>query len=135
MTFKNYDLSLSKLYGPVDRGLLTANGKRWQRSRRLLTPAFHYDILRPYMKVYASAVEETINLWKRVPEGESVDVFPYMSLLTLDIMLRCTCSFRSNCQQTKYEARNSRARLCHFFSFLFFFTGVTAHTFRQFTSL
>ena len=83
------------------RGLLTANGKRWQRSRRLLTPAFHYDILRPYVKVYAEAVEETVGLWKEIPKGESVDVFPYMSQLTLDIMLRCTCSYSSNCQLSK----------------------------------
>ena len=32
-------------------GLLLAGGKRWERNRRLLTPAFHFDILRPYMGV------------------------------------------------------------------------------------
>ena len=96
-----FDYLVTSSISIAGRGLLTANGKRWQRSRRLLTPAFHYDILRPYVKVYAEAVGETISLWKEVGEGESVDVFPYMSLLTLDIMLRCTCSFTSNCQTTK----------------------------------
>ena len=82
----------------IGRGLLIADGNRWLRSRRLLTPAFHYDILRPYVKVYAETVDELVGLWKKVPEGESVDVVPYISQLSLDIMLRCICSFRSNCQ-------------------------------------
>lgn len=32
-------------------GLLLAGGSKWARNRRLLTPAFHFDILRPYMDV------------------------------------------------------------------------------------
>ena len=33
-------------------GLLCSNGKKWERSRRLLTPAFHFDVLKPYVRVY-----------------------------------------------------------------------------------
>ena len=36
-------------------GLLVANGDRWARSRRLLTSAFHFDILRPYALVFADS--------------------------------------------------------------------------------
>ena len=83
----------------IGRGLLTANGARWSRSRRLLTPAFHYDILRPYVKVYGEAASELVELWSKIPEGESFNAFPYISHLTLDVMLRCACSHKSNCQQ------------------------------------
>ena len=34
-----------------------------------------------------------------MPEGEVVESFESISLLTLDVMLRCTCSFKSNCQE------------------------------------
>ncbi len=83
----------------IGRGLLIANGARWARSRRLLTPAFHYDILRPYLKVYGEAASELVGLWNEIPEGESFNAFPYISHLTLDVMLRCACSHKSNCQQ------------------------------------
>ena len=36
----------------IGPGVLIANGERWFRSRRLLTPAFHFDILKPYVHVY-----------------------------------------------------------------------------------
>jgi len=36
----------------LGRGLLIANGDKWFRSRRLLTPAFHFGVLKPYVQVY-----------------------------------------------------------------------------------
>ena len=36
----------------LGEGLLISDGNRWARSRRLLTPAFHFEILKPYVKVY-----------------------------------------------------------------------------------
>ena len=38
-------------------GLLLSSGKKWQRNRKLLTPAFHFEILQPYMRVYNDAVD------------------------------------------------------------------------------
>lgn len=38
-------------------GLLISGGKKWARNRKLLTPAFHFDILKPYMFVNNQATE------------------------------------------------------------------------------
>ena len=38
-------------------GLLLSDGRKWERNRRLLTPAFHFDILRPYVQVYNEVAE------------------------------------------------------------------------------
>jgi cytochrome P450 family 4 subfamily B polypeptide 1 len=85
----------------LGRGLLVANGARWARSRRLLTPAFHFDILRPYAGVFTDCSRTLVGEWSKVPEGQSFNVFPCISLLTLDVMLRCTCSYDSHCQTNK----------------------------------
>ena len=42
-------------YCYVGDGLLLSSGKKWQRNRRMLTPAFHFDVLRPYMKIINEA--------------------------------------------------------------------------------
>lgn len=44
----------------LGEGLLIAGGGKWKRSRRLLTPAFHFDILKPYMKVYKTCTDHLV---------------------------------------------------------------------------
>lgn len=35
----------------LGEGLLISNGNKWARNRRLLTPAFHFDMLKSYLTV------------------------------------------------------------------------------------
>ncbi|XP_033735423.1 leukotriene-B4 omega-hydroxylase 3-like [Pecten maximus] len=80
-------------------GLLIAGGQRWARSRRLLTPAFHFDVLRPYTEVYNEASEELLkNIGMCAEKGESFETFHVVSACTLDIILRCAFSYCTNCQ-------------------------------------
>lgn len=44
----------------LGEGLLIAGGFKWKRSRHLLSPAFHYDILKPYVKVYKSCTDHLV---------------------------------------------------------------------------
>ena len=36
----------------IGNSLTIVNGKRWKQMRKLLTPAFHADILKPYIKLF-----------------------------------------------------------------------------------
>ena len=84
----------------LGQGLLVSDGKRWARNRRLLTGAFHFDILKPYIQVYNECTDILINKWMgHVTNGEPVLVYKTISQLTLDILLRCSFSYNSHCQE------------------------------------
>ncbi|XP_002741860.1 cytochrome P450 4F6-like [Saccoglossus kowalevskii] len=87
--------------GPwLGSGLLVSNGQRWFRSRKLLTPAFHFEILKPYAKIYNQSVDILLNKMEKYSQtGESFEVIQNISLLTLDILLRCAFTWKdNNCQ-------------------------------------
>ena len=82
--------------------IILSSGDKWFRNRRLLTPAFHYEILKPYMSVYNSSLEVFLDMWmKSAKNGETVKLFDTISLLSLDIILQCAFSSKSDCQTTK----------------------------------
>ena len=41
----------------LGEGLLLSNGTKWERNRRLMSPAFHFDVLKPYVAIYNDVVE------------------------------------------------------------------------------
>ncbi|XP_028667982.2 cytochrome P450 4B1-like [Erpetoichthys calabaricus] len=84
----------------IGEGLLVSDGSKWFRHRRLLTPGFHYDILKPYVKVMGDSVNVLLKKLERYSNkyDESVEMFQQISLLTLDIILKCAFSYNSNCQ-------------------------------------
>ena len=86
----------------LGEGLLIAEGKKWQRNRHLLTPAFHYEILKAYVPVVNSCLEIFIKKWTAAAnDGEPVYVFKDVGKLSLDIIMRCAFSTESNCQHSK----------------------------------
>ncbi|XP_069783712.1 cytochrome P450 4F3 isoform X3 [Narcine bancroftii] len=84
----------------LGEGLLISQGERWARHRKLLTPAFHFDILKPYIKVFNQTVNTLHVKWNQLlSEGaHSLEMFEHISLMTLDSLLKCTFSSDSNCQ-------------------------------------
>lgn len=81
-------------------GLLISWGRKWERNRRLLTPAFHFDILKPYIQIYHQVSDIFLDKLAHLSAaGESVDVCPLVSRATLDTMLRCTLSYTDHTVQ------------------------------------
>ncbi|XP_037674192.1 cytochrome P450 4F2-like isoform X2 [Choloepus didactylus] len=89
-------------------GLLLSAGDKWSHHRRMLTPAFHFNILKPYMKIFNESVNIMHAKWQRLASEGSIrlDMFEHISLMTLDSLLKCVFSFNSHCQEkpSKYIA-------------------------------
>ncbi|XP_066275402.1 ultra-long-chain fatty acid omega-hydroxylase-like [Branchiostoma lanceolatum] len=79
-------------------GLLVSEGSKWQRNRRLLTPAFHFDILKHYVKLFSESADVLLEKWMSRGPGASMELFDDVGLMTLDNILKCSLGYNSSCQ-------------------------------------
>ncbi|XP_076978067.1 cytochrome P450 4F2-like [Tamandua tetradactyla] len=86
-------------------GLLLSAGDKWSRHRRMLTPAFHFNILKPYVKIFNDSTNIMHAKWQRLAsEGSAcLEMFEHISLMTLDSLQKCVFSFDSHCQEKPSE--------------------------------
>lgn len=72
-------------------GLLTSQGSKWHSRRKCLTPAFHFRILEDFIDVFQ---EQSAIMVERLAAEETSDafnIFPYVTLCTLDIICGESC--------------------------------------------
>ena len=94
----------------LGEGLLIAQGEKWHRNRHLLTPAFHFAILKPYVSIYNGCMETLLEKWAAsAVKKEPVKLFNSLSLLSLDIILQCAFSYKSECQDSEVQVEYVRA--------------------------
>ncbi|XP_076978059.1 cytochrome P450 4F2-like isoform X2 [Tamandua tetradactyla] len=86
-------------------GVLLSAGDKWSRHRRMLTPAFHFNILKPYMTIFNESANIMHAKWQRLAlEGSArLEMFEHISLMTLDSLQKCVFSFDSHCQEKPSE--------------------------------
>eukprot|EP00106_Octopus_bimaculoides_P012607 XP_014780049.1 PREDICTED: cytochrome P450 4V2-like [Octopus bimaculoides] len=74
------------LYPWLGNGLLTSGGSKWFKSRKMLTPSFHYNILNSFLIVMQNQSNILCEkLDKMVGKGE-FNIRPYITNCTLDII-------------------------------------------------
>ncbi|KPJ11478.1 Cytochrome P450 4C1 [Papilio machaon] len=64
-------------------GLLISTGSKWHRRRKILTPTFHFNILRNFSKVFEEKSRNLVRKLKNLPEG-NVDVLSVIGDFTLN---------------------------------------------------
>ncbi|KAF7485348.1 cytochrome P450 4A11 isoform X1 [Marmota monax] len=91
--------SIYRLVAPwIGYGLLLLNGETWFQHRRMLTPAFHYDILKPYVGITADSVRVMLDKWEQLIGQDSLEIFQHVSLMTLDTIMKCAFSHQGSIQ-------------------------------------
>lgn len=79
--------------------MLLSDGQTWFQHRRMLTPAFHYDILKPYVNLMADSVKVMLDKWEQlVTQDSHLEIFGHVSLMTLDTVMKCAFSYQGSVQ-------------------------------------
>ncbi len=89
--YKRYDKDLDFSYGPflpiLGTGLVTANGKHWQKQRLLMAPALRIDMLDAILPIAMRAVQRLGDKLEGVRgTREAVDIEEEFRLLTLQVI-------------------------------------------------
>ncbi|XP_021016526.1 cytochrome P450 4A12A [Mus caroli] len=90
----------------IGYGLLMLDGQTWFQHRRMLTPAFHYDILKPYTEIMADSVRVMLDKWEQiVGQDSTLEIFQHITLMTLDTIMKCAFSHEGSVQlDRKYKS-------------------------------
>uniref|UniRef100_A0AC35TK99 Cytochrome P450 n=1 Tax=Rhabditophanes sp. KR3021 TaxID=114890 RepID=A0AC35TK99_9BILA len=83
----------------IGDGLLISKPEKWRPRRKLLTPTFHYDILKDFVYVFNKHAKVlTSKFDKLADDDEFTDIFHTISLCTLDIICEAALGISANAQ-------------------------------------
>lgn len=80
-------------------GLLTSTGEKWRRRRKLLTPAFHFAILKTYFDTMKEQVDILLEVIRETGP-KATDVRKLITNCTLDIICETAMGVHPNAQQS-----------------------------------
>ena len=82
-------------------GLLTSEGAKWKSRRRLITPAFHFDILKRFLEVMNEQTDVMVDIIEARSQQGPVEVTELVTLCALDIIAETAMGKRIDAQRTK----------------------------------
>ncbi|EFN87967.1 Cytochrome P450 4C1 [Harpegnathos saltator] len=81
-TVKGYEY---KFFHPwLGDGLLTSQGAKWHQRRKILTPAFHFSILKEFVKTFIEEGNRAVKSFNPAEESIIEDVMLFTSHHTLN---------------------------------------------------
>ncbi|XP_011703413.1 PREDICTED: cytochrome P450 4C1-like, partial [Wasmannia auropunctata] len=80
----NKSLIYDILFPWFNTGLLTSKGVKWHSRRKILTPAFHFNILQHFVEILIEESESMTKSLKNVGDAVVKDLVPFISEHTLN---------------------------------------------------
>lgn len=78
----------------LGNGVLTAYGATWKRKRRMVTPAFHFQVLKGFQDVFHKHILKIFKHWDgKAERQEEVDTTIDITHLTLDVIGECAFAY------------------------------------------
>ncbi|GMT16746.1 hypothetical protein PFISCL1PPCAC_8043, partial [Pristionchus fissidentatus] len=82
------------LYPWLGTGLLTSTHEKWRRRRKLITPAFHFNVLKQFLPVFNLQCKRLVRVLSEQQLEKDLDVGPFLKRCALDIIcetaMRCS---------------------------------------------
>nr|AKD43073.1 Cyp4d1-RB [Drosophila melanogaster]AKD43093.1 Cyp4d1-RB [Drosophila melanogaster]AKD43113.1 Cyp4d1-RB [Drosophila melanogaster]AKD43133.1 Cyp4d1-RB [Drosophila melanogaster]AKD43143.1 Cyp4d1-RB [Drosophila melanogaster] len=84
----------------LNEGLLVSNGRKWHRRRKIITPAFHFRILEPYVEIFdRQSLRLVEELALRISRGqERINLGEAIHLCALDAICETAMGVSINAQ-------------------------------------
>ncbi|CEF69902.1 Cytochrome P450 4V2 [Strongyloides ratti] len=99
----NIEISKGSMYeffsDLLGEGLITSDGEKWKERRKLITPTFHFNMLKTYLNIFNNESKIMVkNIENFASNKEEVDVINYSKKLTLDIICEAAMGVKLNAQ-------------------------------------
>lgn len=88
---KGIDYDLMKPW--LGTGLLISSGKKWFQRRRIITPAFHFQILERFVDIMDDHGKVFVDIMSKL-NGQQVDIYPLVNAYALDVICGNHCNMQ-----------------------------------------
>ncbi|XP_019875047.2 cytochrome P450 4d2-like [Aethina tumida] len=96
----------------LGEGVLVQGGSVWKKTRRMLTPSFHFKILENFMTTFNQSSTNLVKKLDEVAGKPSVDIYKLVTLHTLDVICETSMGFKLNAldesSENEYVKWNSK---------------------------
>ncbi|KAI6218379.1 Cytochrome P450 4V2 [Aphelenchoides fujianensis] len=83
----------------LGQGLLISRGEKWRSRRKLLTPAFHFNMLNKFQSTHDKEAQIFVQQLETYAErGELFDAYPFLKRCALDIICETSMGVKVNAQ-------------------------------------
>uniref|UniRef100_A0A0K0EFV1 Cytochrome P450 n=1 Tax=Strongyloides stercoralis TaxID=6248 RepID=A0A0K0EFV1_STRER len=81
----------------LGNGLVLSDGEKWKYRRRLITPSFHFNMLKKYFETYNNESKNMVEIFESLSKrGDEVEIFNVIKRSALDIICETAMGVKVN---------------------------------------